>query len=102
LKKSLLFTFTFLSFLHASDGETLYKHKCQNCHGNYGQLSALGHSEAIMGWSIFKVSEALFGYKNGLRNTNGMGNYMSIKMKDYSDEDIKELAKYISSLKKEN
>jgi len=54
-----------------------------------------------MGWSSSKVLEALYGYKNNLRNTNGMGNYMSIKMKDFSDTDIHELAKYISTLKKE-
>ncbi len=102
MNKTLLFTLLLNLSLFGSDGEILYKQKCQNCHGSYGQLSALGHSEAIMGWSITKVREALFSYKNGIRNTNGMGAYMNIKMKDYNDEDINELAKYISSLKKED
>lgn len=91
-----------ISSLFANNGEMLYKQKCQNCHGNSGQLSALGHSEAITGWSVSKVTEALYGYRDGLRNTNGMGAYMKIKMHEYSNQDIDALAKYISSLKREN
>lgn len=80
----------------------LYKQKCQNCHGKSGQLSALGHSEAIMGWSVSKTIAALHGYRDEERNTNGMGTYMKIKLNGYSDQDITELAKYISTLKKED
>ncbi len=97
-----LFTLLFFSELIASDGEMLYKQNCQNCHGSYGQLAALGHSEPIMGWSSTKLGEALLAYKNGMRNTNGMGTYMQIKMQMRSKEEIDALAKYISSLKKEN
>ena len=99
----ILFLYLLLnSFLFANNGETLYKQKCQNCHGESGQLSALGHSEAIMGWEETKTVMALHGYRDKDRNTNGMGTYMKIKMRSFSDEDINALAKYISTLKKED
>ena len=65
-----------------------------------GQLSALGHSEAIGGWDATKTIEALHGYRDKERNSNGMGSYMKVKMATYSDADIAELAQYIATLKK--
>ena len=35
-----------------------------------GQLSALGHSEAIGGWDATKTIEALHGYRDKERNSN--------------------------------
>ena len=91
-----------ISSLFATSGEMLYTQKCENCHGNNGQLSALGHSESITGWDVKKTLKALHDYKEGKRNTNGMGAYMQIKMSDFTDEDINELAKYVATLKKGN
>lgn len=102
MNKILFLPFILSSFLFANSGEILYKQKCQNCHGNSGQLSALGHSEAITGWEVAKTVAALQAYKEGIRNTNGMGAYMKIKMGSFSDQDINELAKYIATLKKGN
>lgn len=102
MNKILFFHLLCVSSLLANSGEMLYKQKCQNCHGNNGQLSALGHSEAITGWEAAKTVAALQGYKEGIRNTNGMGAYMKIKMSSFSDQDINELAKYIATLKKGN
>ena len=102
MNKFLFVYLLWISSLFASNGEMLYTQKCQNCHGNNGQLSALGHSESITGWDVKKTLKALHGYKEGTRNTNGMGAYMQIKMSDFNDEDINELAKYIATLKKGN
>ena len=55
-----------------------------------------------MGWEETKTVMALHGYRDKDRNTNGMGTYMKIKMRSFSDEDINALAKYISTLKKED
>ena len=96
----LLLSFIFsMSTLLGADGETIFTTKCKNCHGIDGKLSALGHSSAIAGWEIPKIIEALQGYKNGTRNTHGMGNFMKNEIRKYNDEEISSLALYISKLK---
>ncbi len=79
-------------------GKTAYS-KCVSCHGDQGQNKALGKSEVIKGWDAAKVEEALKGYKAGTRNIHGMGGLMKTQVANLSDEDIKAIAAYISSLK---
>jgi len=74
--------------------------KCAGCHGQNGEKKALGKSEVIAGWDAAKVEKALQGYKAGTLNTHGMGGLMKGQVASYSDEDIKAVAAYISSLKK--
>ncbi len=74
--------------------------KCQSCHGDKAQNKALGKSEVIAGWDAAKTEEALKGYKAGTRNKHGMGGLMKTQVSSLSDEDIKAVAAYISSLKK--
>ena len=74
--------------------------KCAGCHGQNGEKKALNKSEVIAGWDAAKVEEALKGYKAGKRNEHGMGGLMKGQVASYSDEDIKAVAAYISSLKK--
>jgi len=79
-------------------GKALYA-KCAGCHGADGSQKALGKSNPIKGWEAAKVEEALKGYKAGTLNTHGMGGVMKGQVAAMSDEDIKALAAYISSLK---
>jgi len=73
--------------------------KCAGCHGQNGEKHALGKSDIIKGWDAAKVEEAINGYKAGTRNVHGMGMLMKGQVSSLSDEDIKAVAAYISSLK---
>lgn len=99
MNKIVLLLLCSLSLSFATDAKDIYTQKCQNCHGENGQLSALGHSSAIGGWDSAKTLDALQGYKNGIRNSNGMGEYMKIEISSYSDEELTGLANYIATLK---
>ena len=79
-------------------GKALYA-KCVSCHGANGKLKALGKSEIIAGQSAADLEKKMMEYKAGTRNVAGMGALMQGQVKDLSDEDIKALAEYISSLK---
>ena len=82
----------------AGNGKALFG-KCAGCHGANGATKALGKSDVIKGWDAAKVEEALKGYKAGTRNAHGMGGVMKGQAAALSDDDIKALASYISSLK---
>jgi len=73
----------------------LYK-TCKGCHGANGDRKALGKSEIIKGWSEDKIYDALSGYKNGTYG-KAMKGVMVGQVKKLSNQDMKELAKYISN-----
>ncbi len=81
-----------------SKGKTLFA-KCQSCHGADGKTHALGKSAIIAGQNEEDLVKKIEAYKAGTRNVAGMGALMNGQVKNLSDEDIKALAKYISSLK---
>ncbi|RXK01019.1 cytochrome C [Arcobacter sp. CECT 8986] len=89
--------FTATSLMAASNGETLFK-ACATCHGANAQKAALGKSEIIKGWDSKKIQDALHGYKNGTYG-KAMKGVMKGQVARLSDEDIKVLADYISSIK---
>ena len=82
----------------AADGKALFA-KCAGCHGPEGEKAALGKSAVIKGLPAEKIEEDLKGYKAGTLNQHGMGALMKQQVASLSDEDIKALAEYISSLK---
>ena len=84
----------------ANSGASIYKQKCQNCHGKNGELQALGRSDAIMGWDKAKTAEALMGYQNGTRNIKGFGGLMKKEAAPYTADEIRDIAAYIATLKK--
>ena len=79
-------------------GKALFA-KCAGCHGANGEKPALGKSEVIKGWDAAKAEEAINGYKAGTRNVHGMGGLMKGQVAALSDEDVKAVATYISTLK---
>ncbi len=96
----LLSTFFVTASYASSNVEVLYK-KCANCHGEKAEKKALGISDVIANWDAKKIEKALLEYKEGIRNAHS-GNYgglMKGQVKSLSQDDIKALAKYISSLK---
>ncbi len=73
--------------------------KCVSCHGADGKTKALGKSEIIAGQAVADLEKKLSEYKAGTRNVAGMGTLMNGQVKGLSDDDIKAVAEYISSLK---
>ena len=81
--------------LSANSGENLFN-KCKGCHGVNGEKKALGKSQVIKGWEEKKILEALNGYKNGTYG-GAMKGIMKGQVMSLKDEEIKALAKYIST-----
>jgi cytochrome c553 len=81
-----------------ANSEELYKN-CAGCHGEHGQLSALGQSKIITGQESNLSVKQLTAYKNGELNKYGLGNIMQLQLTALSEDDIKELAEYIKSMK---
>ena len=79
-------------------GKSVYA-KCVSCHGADGKTKALGKSEIIAGQAAADIEKKLQEYKAGTRNVAGMGMLMKGQVGPLSDEDIKAVAEYISSLK---
>jgi len=86
------------TFANGSDSPKIYD-KCASCHGDRGEKRALGKSAIITAQNSEKTKKQLEGYKKGILNQYGMGSVMSDQMKEVSDEEIKTLSKYISTLK---
>jgi cytochrome c553 len=82
-----------------ADGAALYA-KCAGCHGADGKTKALGKSAPIAGMAVEKTVEDLKGYKAGTLNQHGMGGLMKGQAANMSEEDMKAVAEYISTLGK--
>ncbi len=78
-------------------GKALFA-KCAGCHGANGKTKALGKSAVIAGEPVADLESKLAAYKAGTRNVAGMGMLMKGQVAAMSDEDIKAVAEYISSL----
>ena len=78
-------------------GRTL-TYTCQGCHGVTGYKNAYPsyHVPKIVGQSPEYITAALAGYKNGTR----IHSTMQAQAKSFSDQDIADIAAYLSSLKK--
>jgi len=96
--KTLLALLGLTLMLNAADGSALFQ-KCAVCHGQKGEKQALGKSEVIAGWKSDKTLDALKGYKEGTRNTKGMGALMKGQTATLGDADMKVLSQYIATLK---
>jgi len=88
---------TFNSSLMAS-GKALYKN-CAGCHGANGKTKGLQLSKKIAGQSASKTIKQLTAYKKGQLNQYGLGNIMKMQVATLNKAGIKELAKYIATLK---
>jgi cytochrome c553 len=73
---------------------------CAGCHGEKGEKNALSYSAKIQGWDKERVIKAIQGYQKG---TYGglMGSVMQKEVSKLKEEDIQNVAAYISTLGKE-
>lgn len=79
------------------DASALFGEKCASCHGSKAEKPALGKSQVIAGWSASQIEEALHGYQSGSYGKE-MKALMAGQAKSLTSEQIKSLAKYISTL----
>jgi cytochrome c553 len=99
MKKILLTLIITLTTQHAvADAQSLYKN-CAGCHGDNGETKALQLSKIIAGQAKEKTVLQLTAYKNGELNKYGLGNIMKMQVATLSEDDIKNLAEYIATLK---
>jgi len=77
-------------------GKKLF-YKCKGCHGENGELKALGKSGIIAGKSKKYLIEAIKGYKKGELNLYGLGMVMKGQVSSLKEEDIYDVSEYISS-----
>ncbi len=87
-----------INAMATEDGAILFK-SCAVCHGVNAQKKALGQSEVINKWKSSKIESALIGYKKGTYG-GAMKGVMKTQASRLSNENIKALAKYITTLKK--
>ena len=80
-----------------ANSKELYKN-CVGCHGENGELSALGQSKIIMGQENNLSIKQLTAYKEGELNKYGLGNVRQLQVTSLSEADIKELAEYIANM----
>jgi len=83
--------------LMAADGKALTA-KCAGCHGADFGKKALGVSKVVKGMSKDEIVKALEGYKAGTFG-GPMKGVMKGQVASYSDDQIKAVADYISSIK---
>lgn len=76
----------------------LYIQKCAMCHGDYAEKAALGKSEIISKFSEQQIKDALHGYKRGTFGGDYKANMIAV-LRTLNDEQIDNLAAYISSMK---
>ena len=72
--------------------------KCAGCHGKDGKTKALGKSEVVAGQAAADLETKLAEYKAGTRNVSGMGMLMKGQVASMSDDDIKAVSEYMSTM----
>jgi cytochrome c len=90
---------TLISGVVMADGAALYAEKtCIACHGKDGKKTLTPAYPKVAGQNAAYIEAQMKDIKNGVR-TNGSSAAMKGVMHLVSDEEIKELAQYISKLK---
>lgn len=76
-------------------GKSLYL-KCAGCHGQNGEMKALGKSQIIKGWDKQQVLDSLVGYKEGTYGA-AMKGVMIAQVSSLTNEELEVLSEYIAS-----
>lgn len=73
--------------------------KCAACHGAAFEKVALGRSNIVKIQSAYSIEASLKAYKAGAQNKAGMGALMKAQVAAFSDNDIKDIAAYITTIR---
>ena len=79
------------------NASSLYTNRCASCHGANAEKSALNASENIAQWDSKRIEDALQGYKSGTFGGKMKG-IMQAQSKSLTDEEIRLLSDYITTL----
>jgi len=79
------------------DGAEIFT-KCSACHGEDGKKSAFQKSEIIAGQNVEALITSITEYKAGTRDVSGMGKLMKGQVAELSEDEIKAVSEYISTL----
>jgi len=95
-----IFVFLLLgaSNLVLADGASEFMKRCSVCHGENAEKPSLGVSAVIAGWKEEQIIEKLKAYKVGSLNQYGYGSMMGGQATKLSEKQMREVAKYISTL----
>jgi len=85
--------------LLAQSGALIYKTKCMACHGKSAHVKALGQGNEIAGWAKEKLVNVLKEYREGTRDTSGMGPLMNGQIRRFSNKEINAVSDYLSKIK---
>lgn len=86
--------------LMAASGESIYQAKCASCHGKNAEKKALGHSNVIKGMDTEKFITLTKAFATGEKKGMPIAKVVKKQFIDtYSEAEIKEVAKYVNSLK---
>lgn len=89
-----------VSLLSASPANTIYAQKCASCHGINGEQKAMGTSRAIKELSVEEIEKAVVNYASGERKALAFVKSVKVAfMKNYTKEELHEVANYIHDLK---
>lgn len=71
---------------------------CAKCHGKDGRNEAYGRSEGLAGRDVEELKESIQFFKESTFERKGVMLVMSRQVKHLDDQDIQNLAEYISKL----
>lgn len=90
---------TAISGAALADGAKLYvKKACHGCHGKDGKKTVLPEYPRIAGQNVKYLEKQMLDIRSGARG-NGNSEVMKGLMTTISDEEIKAIAQYVSTLK---
>ena len=90
---------TAISGVALADGAKLYvKKACHGCHGKDGKKTVLPEYPKIVGQNVIYLEKQMLDIRSGAR-ANGNSEVMKGLMTTISDDEIKAIARYVSTLK---
>lgn len=87
-----------INIFNGKSVDEYFDFKCASCHGRYGEKSALKASKIINELDENQIKADLMGYKNDINYGGNLKATMHRTASELSDDEINELAKFISTL----
>jgi len=101
MKKIILVMFILTTCIFAKQPLAIIQSVCFACHGDKMELSCYGVTQVVNTLNESDILKSLQAYKNGSKSSYGYGDVMQSQIGGLSNLEIKELSKYIPTLKQE-
>ena len=93
MKKIVLASVIATSSVLALDLEKIHQ-SCAQCHGADYTTQAMGVGQVVADMSLQEIKKTMIGYKDGTYGGR-MQALMAAHVKDYSDDELNEISKYV-------